>query len=159
MQAGHEKTLTALLPALAGANLIYGLGMLDLGITLSFSQLVADNEFAKMIKRAVQGIPVCDEDLAVDIIKEVGSQGDFLCQEHTIKRMRTIQSHSKLIDRNNRETWEQLGKKDMSERAIEEARSILENHKPEPLPPGVESQFKDIIAEAEEEAQKMAIRK
>jgi len=28
-QSGHEKTITSLLPALAGANLIYGLGMLE----------------------------------------------------------------------------------------------------------------------------------
>jgi trimethylamine--corrinoid protein Co-methyltransferase len=28
-QSGHEFTLTAIIPALAGANLIYGVGMLD----------------------------------------------------------------------------------------------------------------------------------
>ncbi|MBW2613297.1 MAG: hypothetical protein JRE12_13205 [Deltaproteobacteria bacterium] len=30
-QAGHEKSISALLPALAGANLIYGAGMLEAG--------------------------------------------------------------------------------------------------------------------------------
>ena len=35
-QSGHEKTLTAVLPALAGANVIYGLGMLESGVTLDF---------------------------------------------------------------------------------------------------------------------------
>ncbi len=51
-QSGHEKTLTGLLPALAGANLIYGLGMLESGVTLDFGQLVMDAEFARMIKFA-----------------------------------------------------------------------------------------------------------
>ena len=41
-QSGHEKTLTGLLPALAGANLIYGLGMLESGVTLDYGQLVMD---------------------------------------------------------------------------------------------------------------------
>ena len=36
---GHEKTLTGIIPALAGANLIYGPGMLESGITLN--QLVS----------------------------------------------------------------------------------------------------------------------
>ena len=43
---GHEKTLTGLMAALAGANLIYGPGMLESGITFDFAQLVMDNEFA-----------------------------------------------------------------------------------------------------------------
>ncbi|NIO04388.1 MAG: Trimethylamine methyltransferase MttB, partial [Proteobacteria bacterium] len=59
-------------PALAGANLIYGLGMLEMGMTLSFAQLVMDNEFARMIKHVVKGIPVNDETLAVDVIREIG---------------------------------------------------------------------------------------
>jgi trimethylamine--corrinoid protein Co-methyltransferase len=49
--------LTALLPALAGANLIYGLGMLEMGMTISFGQMVMDNEFAGMIKYLVRDSP------------------------------------------------------------------------------------------------------
>jgi trimethylamine--corrinoid protein Co-methyltransferase len=52
-QSGHEKTITGLLPALAGANLIYGLGMIEMGMTIDYGQLVMDNEFARMIKHVV----------------------------------------------------------------------------------------------------------
>ena len=71
-QSGHEKTITGLLPALAGANLIYGLGMIEMGMTIDYGQMVMDNEFARMIKYVVQGIPVNDETLAVDVIHEIG---------------------------------------------------------------------------------------
>ena len=37
--------------ALAGANMIYGLGMVELGMTMDFGLLVADNEFVRMIRR------------------------------------------------------------------------------------------------------------
>ena len=67
-QSGHEKTLTGLLPALAGANLIYGLGMLESGVTMDYGQLVLDNEIARLIKYTVAGIPVNDETLAVEDI-------------------------------------------------------------------------------------------
>ena len=52
------------MPALAGANLIYGLGMIESGMTFDFGQLVMDNEFAGMIKQCVRGIRVDDEALA-----------------------------------------------------------------------------------------------
>ena len=63
-QSGHEKTLTGLMPALAGANVIYGLGMIESGMTFDFGQLVMDDEFAGMIKQCVRGIRVDDESLA-----------------------------------------------------------------------------------------------
>ena len=57
-----------MLPALAGANVIYGLGMLELGITFDFAQLVIDDEIAMMIKHVVKGIDVDDYYMAVDVI-------------------------------------------------------------------------------------------
>ena len=87
-QSGHEKTLTSLLPALAGANLIYGLGMLESGVTIDYAQLVMDAEFARMVKFCVPGIPVTDETLSVDVIAEVGPFSDFLSHDDTYKGMR-----------------------------------------------------------------------
>ncbi len=143
--------MTALLPALAGANLLYGCGMLELGITFSFAQLVMDNEFAQMIKRVVQGIPVTDEDLAVDVIRKVGAFGDFVGEEHTMKHMRALQSQPKLIDRRMRELWKEMGSTDLTQRAAEEARRILRAHKPEPLTAGVQSSLTAFLKEAEVE--------
>ena len=57
---------------MAGANLIYGLGMIEMGMTIDYDQMVMDDEFAKMIKYVVQGIQVNDETLALDVIHEVG---------------------------------------------------------------------------------------
>ena len=87
-QSGHEKTITSLLPALAGANLIYGLGMLESGVTIDYAQLVMDAEFARMVKFCVPGIPVTDETLSVDVIAEVGPFSDFLSHDDTFKGMR-----------------------------------------------------------------------
>jgi len=150
-QAGHEKTLTALLPALAGANIIYGSGSLEMGTVLDWAQLVMDNEFAGMIKHVVNGIPVNDETLAVDVIHEIGPFGDFISHEHTRKYMRTLQSQPKLIDRRRRDFWLQLGGKDLAERAREEAKYILKTHKPDPLPPEVLSTVRSIVEAAEAE--------
>lgn len=140
-----------MLPALAGANLIYGLGMLELGITFDYAQLVMDNDMVKMIRKAVEGIVVNDETLAVDVIRQVGAAGEFITHEHTFKYMKTEQSQPKLIDRRMRNGWLERGGKDFTERAYEEAINILENHKPDPLPAGVPEQIREIVEEAERE--------
>jgi len=135
---------------LAGANLIYGLGMIEMGMTIDYGQMVMDNEFARMIKYLVQGIPVNDETLAVNVIKEIGIGKDFLSHGSTYKHMRT-QSQPKLIDRRMREDWQAAGATDIYQRALEEARYILENHKPDPLPDDVLAAIRSIVEEAEAE--------
>jgi len=143
--------MSLLLTALAGANIIYGVGMLELGITFSFEQFVMDNDIVKMVNKIVQGIDINDETLAVDVIKQVGAGGDFLMQEHTMKHMRTAQSNPKLMNRKMRHSWVETGSKNLTEVAHEEAINILKNHKPEPLSKEVASKLKSIIEQAEEE--------
>ena len=135
---------------MAGANLIYGLGMIEMGMTIDYGQLVMDNEFARMIKHVVGGIAVNDEALAVDVIHEIGVGKNFLSHDNTFKHMRS-QSQPKLIDRRTREDWEAAGGTDIYQRALEEARYILENHKPEPLPENVLATIRSIVAESEAE--------
>ncbi len=149
-QSGHEKTLTGLMPALAGANLIYGLGMIESGMTFDFGQLVMDNEFAGMIKQCVGGISVNDERLALDVIADVGPFGDFLSHDHTMAHMRTT-SQPALIDRRVRDEWAALGSSTLHERALAKARVIIETHVPDPLPDGVADELAAIIRAAEKE--------
>jgi len=149
-QSGHEKTLTAVLPALAGANLIYGLGMLESGVTFDYGQLVMDDEFARMIKHVVMGIAVDDETLAVEDIAGVGSFGDFLSLDATLRHMRE-QSQPRLIDRRVREEWQTMGASDLHERARRKALEILESHRPEPLPDVVAAEIRSVVVAAENE--------
>jgi len=133
---------------LAGANLIYGLGMIEMGMTIDYGQLVMDNEFARMIKYTVQGIPVNDETLAVDVMHDVGPSKDFLGHDHTFRHMHE-QSQPTLIDRRMREDWQADGGTDLHQRATAKAREILETHQPEPLPDEVLAEMRSIVEEAE----------
>jgi trimethylamine--corrinoid protein Co-methyltransferase len=109
-----------------------------------------DNEFAKMIKHVLHGIPVNDEMLATDAIHEVGIGKNFLSHRSTLNHMRS-QSQPKLIDRRTRERWKASGSTDIYQRALAEARHILETHKPDPLPADVLAAMRAIVEEAEEE--------
>jgi trimethylamine--corrinoid protein Co-methyltransferase len=98
----------------------------------------------------VRGITVNDKALAVDVNHEIGVGKNFLSHDHTFKHMRS-QSQPKLIDRRTREDWEAGGRSDIYQRALEEARYILENHKPEPLPENVLTTIRSIVEESEAE--------
>lgn len=125
--------------------------MLELGITFDYAKLLMDNEMVRMIKKAVGGIDVNDDTMAVDIIQSVGAAGEFLTQEHTFRHFKTAQSHNKLIDRSMRQSWLEKGGKDFTERAYEEAQHLYNTYKPDPLSNGVETMLEEIVANAEVE--------
>lgn len=130
--------------------MIYGLGMLESGITFDFGQLVLDAEFARMIKHVVNGVPVDDESLAVEVIHKVGPFGNFLTEKHTIKRMRS-QSQPEFMDRTMREAWERKGSRSAYDKAMDKVRHILDTHKPVPLPQEVLDKIRAIVIETEKE--------
>ncbi len=124
--------------------------MIESGVTFDCAQLVMDAEIARLVKRTVSGIPVSDETLAIDDIVGVGSFGDFLSLDATLKHMRD-HSQPELIDRRVREDWTSSGSTDMYARARARALQILHEHHPPPLPDDVARRIGRIIHEAEAE--------
>jgi trimethylamine--corrinoid protein Co-methyltransferase len=51
--------------------------------------LVIDNEIASAVMRAYRGLEVNNDNLAVDVIREVGPGGIFLGRKHTLKHYKT----------------------------------------------------------------------
>ena len=147
-QSGHEFTLTAIIPALAGANMIYGVGMLDSALTWDYASALLQNEFIEMVLRVVNGIQVSDETFAMDVIREVGPAGEFITHQHTYDNFKKL-SNPKLMDRDNRENWEAAGSQDIAELAYEKSLDIIENYKSEPRPDKVQKELDGIYAEYE----------
>jgi trimethylamine--corrinoid protein Co-methyltransferase len=139
VQAGYEKGAGICLTALAGSNYIHhAAGRIKDGV--AYEQYVIDNEIIGMAKRAVKGITVDEESLALKIISEVGPGGSFMAQPHTVEHFRRELFFPVVSDRNERAAWEQQGSLDGRERARAEARRILETHQVLPIP-------EDIIRE------------
>jgi trimethylamine---corrinoid protein Co-methyltransferase len=147
-QVAYEKTLTGLAPALAGASLIYGAGMLESGMTCDLGQMVMDNEAITLIRQFVRGVPVTDETLAVDLIDAVGPAGEYVSTDHTYRHMREA-SQPGLFSRDVREMWEEGGSTELAERAHEQARRVLAEHTIEPLPDDVLARIDGIVRQAD----------
>jgi trimethylamine--corrinoid protein Co-methyltransferase len=118
--------------------------MLEDMSTIAFEQFVIDNDILGMAMRAVQGIEVNDETLALDVIDRVGPGSHFLADDHTFQHMRTEHYFpSEVINRQDRETWAQDQQGDARQRAREIARDLLKNHQATPLDSEVETWIKE----------------
>lgn len=129
--------------------MIYGPGMLEMGMTFSFGQLVIDDEIAAMVKRVVCGIDFEDTLMGVDLIKKIGIGGHFLSERHTLDHLRSEQIQSTVIDRRVREEWVDLGSKSIIQSANEKAAELIRTHKPDPLPEDMAKELKRIVKSAE----------
>jgi len=127
-QSGYESAITTMLCALAGANFIHdAAGLMEFAMTMCYEKLVIDNEILGMVMRAVEGIRVDDDTLALDLIKQVGPGGNFVTAKHTRRFMRSEHYQPFLSDRNSREEWEAEGKNTSWEKAAEIVKKIMAN--------------------------------
>ncbi|MEW6425319.1 MAG: trimethylamine methyltransferase family protein, partial [Bacillota bacterium] len=145
IQAGYEKAATALLTALAGANFIHdAAGFLEFCTTISYEQMVIDDEIIGMCMRAVRGIEVNEETLAEEVIRRVGPGGNFLTEEHTLKHFKGEFFYPRISDRQNRKIWEKQGAKDAADRARERAAKLLKKHQPLPVAPEIAARVRTL---------------
>lgn len=150
MQAGYEKTVTLLFPALAGINMIFYPGTMDHALTVSLESLVIDHEICGMINRALSGVSVTDEKLGLDIIDKVGPGGHFLNQRHTLEHLKEEHYLAKLSDRDSYEAWNGKGRHGIVEKARDQVKKILKEHEPMALDSAVEKELLSITKDVEE---------
>jgi len=147
-QNGYEKAMTNILVALSGSNFIHdAAGLVEFASTASYKQYVIDDEIIGMVMRAVRGIEVTDETIALDAYRRIGPGGNFLADPHTVQWMRKEHFIPKLSDRELRMNWEKSGRPGAEERAIAIAKRILRNHKPMGLPKELNDQLRSMFPE------------
>ena len=152
-QDGFERALNAALPALAGADELSGIGEMDAGVMGSFSQMVADNEFAGSILRLRQGVASDNDALAVDVIAAAMSgTRNFLAQRHTMQHLKAGElALTRLAERGTWESWQAAGRQGMVERAQARAEQLLREHQVPPLEPAQERELDALLQAAERE--------
>ncbi|OPY19614.1 MAG: Trimethylamine methyltransferase MttB [Methanomethylovorans sp. PtaU1.Bin093] len=128
--------------------MIYGAGMLELGMTFSLEQLVMDNDFISMIMKSRDGVPVTDETLAYKAIKDTGFGGHFLAHKTTLKNV-NLPSHPSIINRQMYGDWERAGSKDIASAAHDKVVYILQSHQVKPIDADILTEMKAIVAKVD----------
>jgi trimethylamine--corrinoid protein Co-methyltransferase len=68
VQNGYERALNAVIPALAGADELSGIGEMEAGVMGSTAQMVCDSEIAASVRRLQRGFAADEDALAVEVI-------------------------------------------------------------------------------------------
>jgi trimethylamine--corrinoid protein Co-methyltransferase len=132
-QAAGESAISCLMAALSGANLIHDVGFAEAANSASLELIVATNEFISMIRRILNGVEISPETLAMDAINNVGSDGNYMGEDHTYRHFREIW-RPELLNRGNYDQWMAAGGMLLGDRANQRVKQILEEHNPPPLP-------------------------
>jgi trimethylamine--corrinoid protein Co-methyltransferase len=132
-QAAAEFGLVALLNALGGVNIIWGVGQLESQRTVSPEQGVICDDIAGAVLRAWRGIGVDAETIAEDVITSIGHSADYLGHDHTLDHFRDELLMPALGFCGRREEWQNAGSQTQTDRARARVREILSLPAPEYL--------------------------
>ena len=149
IQAGIDKTHNVFLPALAGADIIAGAGLLDSGGSVSLTQLVIDDDILGRALRVLNGITINEETIALHLIKSVGPGGQFLDSQHTFRNFRTALLRSDIANFEPRAMWDQQNpEKFMVDKARRKAQHLLKTHQVPLLAKDTRKELDEILKEA-----------
>lgn len=150
LQNGYERVLNAVLPAMAGADELSGIGQAEAGVTSSLAQIVCDDEIVAGIRRLRRGMTTDESSLAVDVIADVmAGPRNFLGERHTVRCLRAGEMiHPRLADWRPWAEWDRTGRETMAQRAQAEAKRLLAEHEVPPLTEDQERELDEVLQAA-----------
>jgi trimethylamine--corrinoid protein Co-methyltransferase len=143
-QAAAEAALMLFENCLQGANLIHDVGYLDCAMTGSLELVMFCNEVISWLRRFMRNLEISEETLALDLIHEVGPDGNFLETAHTLRHVRGDWQPG-LFDRLDFNRWASEGKSTLGDRANQKAKEIITNHRAVPLPGDIIKRLDAIV--------------
>ncbi len=154
MQSGYERAMNALIPALAGADELSGVGEMAGGTISSNAQIVVDNDIYGMVRRILRGYSVDEDSLAVEVIAHaMQTSRNFLSEKHTRQYLRAgeIWSGRLGIEEVGWDMWQAAGAPSVMSRANRLAGQILADHEVPTLPEEQSRALDEIMRFASEQ--------
>jgi trimethylamine--corrinoid protein Co-methyltransferase len=142
-QAGFEKVVTAVPLLQEKATIIYGVGATDAGSTISYTQMVFDDEIIAGLRRMMQGIEMHDLSEEIELIKSHTPRGSFMSAQHTIKNYRR-HWYPNILSHDTYSTWSEKGET-IESICRAKAQQLIAAHVPLALPAGVETEIEQIV--------------
>jgi trimethylamine--corrinoid protein Co-methyltransferase len=155
-QAGGETFSSALLAALAGVNSVSGPGMLDFVLTFSLPKLVFDNEVCGQALHFVRKIEIKEDLPTHDLVAQLMRDDHLITAEHTLKYWpEELYLTDPVIDRLNRETWEEAGSMELNDRACLEVEQRLADYTPFETDLAIDAAMRKLVQDGFEEQENL----
>jgi trimethylamine--corrinoid protein Co-methyltransferase len=149
-QAGYESATTLSAVMHAGANYIWhSAGWNEAGMHCSVAKFIVDAEQCAMAYRMAEGPRWNDFDQAVAAVSDIGPGGHYLGHPHTLEKFQSAFFMPELFDNNSIEQWSADGSKEITQRALETARTMLSEYQEPKLDEARDEALLDYIARRE----------
>ncbi len=138
----------------SGANMVYhAAGWLEGGLIASPEKFIMDCEVLQMIQRYMEPEvwATGPDEIAIDAIKDVGSDGHFFGIQHTQDRYTTAFYQPFASDWRNFEAWEAAGGVWTPERAYHIYKEIITNFEAPPMDAAIREELAAFVAKRKEE--------
>jgi len=132
-QAGAESMQHMLNVTRAGINFLPGCGLMGSYMGASLAKVVLDSELINYVRRYHTPMTLDADSLALDVIRKVGSGGEYVTQAHTLTHCRTEFDTPKVFNRLPYDQWTTGGAKDATDLAHKEALRIIDQYEQPPL--------------------------
>jgi trimethylamine--corrinoid protein Co-methyltransferase len=142
-QAGMESAIMVTVAALSGIHVgLHNCGTLGAMLYMSFEKFIADEDLCGAVKKLIKPVELTDDAFALDVIKEMGTSGNYLMHTHTANRCRDEFFIPDLGIRTIHSDWLELQPQDITARAKNLlAKRLAQYEKPE-MDPKLE---KDLV--------------
>ncbi len=152
-QAAYESMMCMWPTVLGRVNFVlHAAGWLESALLASYEKFVIDVEALRMFEWILQkGLPVDEEGMAMDALREVGPGGHFLGAEHTLRHYRTGFYRPSISSTDNFDRWNRLGARTADQVAAERWKKLLAEYPDPGIDPGVDEQLKEFITRRKKE--------
>ena len=145
-QSMAERALIGQTVALAGADILGGVGQLECATVFSPVQAVLDNELGGMLRRYICPPEVNDETLNWAEVSKMPAGSHFLDSRHTLKYCRH-QFSPEVLMRENRDSYEASGRRTAIDKARDVCLDLLGRPSPAGLPDDdARREMADVVA-------------
>jgi len=133
MQAGWEQGILNVLAGLSGLNMVYeSVGMHASLLGFCLESLVLGDDLLGQVQRCVRGIDVTEDSVSIETMRQVCLEGPghYLGHPQTLELMQTEYIYPAVANRSSPKEWNELGRPDLIQKAIERKNRILADAAP-----------------------------
>ncbi|MFI5282620.1 MAG: trimethylamine methyltransferase family protein [Candidatus Dormibacterales bacterium] len=147
-QAAYESMMCMWPTVLGRVNFVlHAAGWLESALLASYEKFIIDVEQLRMFEWMLhRGLPVDEEGLAMDALREVGPGGHFLGSEHTLRNYRSGFYRPWISSTENYDRWQRFGSRTADVVAAERWKQVLAEYPDPGIDAGVDEELKEFIA-------------
>jgi trimethylamine--corrinoid protein Co-methyltransferase len=152
-QAAYESMMCMWPTVLGRVNFVlHAAGWLESALLASYEKFIIDVEALRMFEWMLEkGLPVDEEGLAMDALREVGPGGHFLGSEHTMRHYRTGFYRPWVSSTDNFDRWNRKGAMTADRVALEKWKQLLAEYPDPGIDPGVDEALQEFMTRRKKE--------